>query len=136
MSAEKVIFNLLKNDAGVLALVPVDRIYAGVIPQGAILPAIAYNHISTTERATVAMSETNALATSRIEVAVQTKEYPKQKQVLKAVRKACKNKRGTFAGVVVNSVLVDTLGPDMRNDDLALYMQTIDFRVTYAEPNT
>lgn len=135
MSAEKVIFNLLKNDAGIVALVGA-KIFAGVIPQETVLPAIAYNHISTTERTTVAMTEASTLATSRIEVAVQAKDYPQQKQLIKAVRKACKNKRGTIAGVPVHSVIVGTVGPDMRDDDAVIYMQTIDFIVTYSEPNT
>jgi hypothetical protein len=134
MSAEKVINALLTADAALAALVG-DTILPGVIPQGTPLPAVAYNHISTVERTTVAMNETTTLCTSRIEVAVQAKTYPSQKEVLKAVRKACKNKSGVIAGITVHSVTVDTVGPDMRDDDAGIYMQTQDFKVTYTEVN-
>lgn len=134
MSAEKVINALLHADAALVALVGTN-IFPGVIPQGTVLPAVGYNHISTVERTTAAMNETTTLCTSRIEVAVQAKTYPSQKDVLKAVRKACKNKSGIIAGVTVHSVRVDTRGPDMRDDDLKIYMQTQDFMVAYTEVN-
>jgi hypothetical protein len=135
MSAEKVLNALLKADAALVALVGADNIFPGVIPQGTELPAVAYNHISTVERTTLAMNESKVVTTSRIEVAVQAKTYPSQKAVLAAVRAACKNRQGTIAGVYVHSVLRDTVGPDMRDDDAGIYMQTIDFKVTFDETN-
>lgn len=134
MSAEKVINALLKADADLAALIG-DEIHAGVIPQGTALPAVGYNHISTIERPTVSMGEATTLCTSRIEVAVQAKTYPQQKAVLKAVRKACRAKQGVFAGVTAHSVLVDTIGPDIRDDDAKIFMQTQDFMVAYTEVN-
>lgn len=135
MSAEKVFNALLNADAALVALVGADNILPGVIPQGTPLPAVAFNHISTVERTTVAMNETTTLCTSRIEVAVQAKTYPSQKAVLKAVRTACKNKSGVIAGIKVHSVTVDTVGPDMRDDDAGIHMQTLDFIVKYTQVN-
>lgn len=133
MSAEKVVNALLKAHAPLTALVG-SRIVAGEIALGAELPAIAYNHISTVERNSIGMSAPAALATTRIEVAVQAKTYPEQKALLAAVRAACKNRRGVIAGVTVHSVLSDTVGPDMFDSDTSTYMQTIDFMVTHTAP--
>lgn len=136
MSAEKVITALLKAAPGVTALVG-PRIFAGVIPQGTALPACAYNHISTVERnQALSMNEAVTVATSRIEVAAHAKDYPTQKALLSAIRTACRNKRGVFNGVTVESVLADTVGPDLRDDDAGIYMQTMDFKVTFKQPNT
>ncbi|MDD2742327.1 MAG: DUF3168 domain-containing protein [Rhodocyclaceae bacterium] len=135
MSAEKAIFTLLKASTAVTAIVGT-RIMAGIIPQGTPLPAVAYNHISTVERnPTLAMNEAVTVATSRIEVAAQTKDYPTQKALLAAIRAACRNKQGVFNGITVDSVLVDTIGPDLRDDEAGIYMQTIDFKVTFKQPN-
>jgi hypothetical protein len=133
MSAEMAIGALLRGHAPLIALVGA-RIFNGEIPQGAALPAVALNHISTTERSTAGMSEAAALATTRIEVAVQSKTYPQQKALLAAARAACKNKRGIIAGLTVHSVLSDTVGPDMFDGDTTTYMQTIDFMVSYTTP--
>lgn len=137
MSAEKVVYTLLKADSGVIQIIADEaRIYDGEIPQGKPLPAIAYNYISGSERNTAAMNESHSLVTDRIQVSVMAKDYLKQKALIRAVRKACKNKSGVIAGVKVFSVLSERPGPDMRNDAMQLYMQTIDFIVTYSEPNT
>lgn len=130
MNGEKVINALLKAHAPLVALVGT-RIIPGEIAQGTTLPAVAYNHISTNERNTASMSESAALATTRIEVAVQAKSYPEQKALIAAVRTACKNKQGVIAGVTVHSVLSDTVGPDMHDGDTATFMQTIDFMVMH-----
>jgi hypothetical protein len=44
--------------------------------------------------------------------------------------------RGTIDGYSVVSITRETLGPDMRDSDLTLFTQTVDFMVVWFEPNT
>ncbi len=124
---------LLSQNTALLAVVPAAKIMAGALPLGIVLPAIAVNHISTTERNNVEMKSAKVLATSRVQVTVQAKSYAEQKSILELVRKACPNTHATVNGVQVDSILPDIAGPDMRNDDLGIYMQSRDFIIKFLE---
>ena len=132
MRAEKVIRTLLMNASGVTALVST-RCYPPPLPQGVAFPALAVEHISTTPLPTLDASAPYGLVQSRIEVTVLAKDYVTQKSVLEEVRKACDYQRGTIAGVNVASVLRDSVGPDIRDDDMQIFRQSIDFLVTLRE---
>ena len=133
MSAVKAIRHILVNNANLISVVPVSKIMAGVIPIETVLPAISVNHISTTERNTVAMNTPTILATSRIQVSVMTKTYSEQKSILELIRKALPNITGVVNGVMVDSILPDIAGPDLRDDDAAIYLQSRDFIVKFNE---
>ena len=133
MRAEKVIRSLLMAASGVTALVS-DRAYPHIIPQGATLPALAVEHISTVDLFTLDASAAYGLTQSRIQVTAIAKDYVTQKALLEEVRKACTYQRGTIAGVGVVSVLRDGVGPDIRDDDVGIFTQSVDFLVTYREP--
>lgn len=135
MSAVNVIRYLLANNAAITALVGT-RIYAGVVPQSTVLPAIGINEISAIENTTIDANAAFALVTSRVQVTAITKDYPSQKTLLDTIRKACNYQRGTVSGVVVNQVIRDIVGPDLRDDNAGIFMQSIDFRVIYHESNT
>ena len=132
MSAEKVINALLNADAAVGALVA-GRIYPGTVPLNAAMPVLAFNHISTVNKTMISMAERDVLMVSRIQVTAMAKSYPAVKALLAAVSKACDQKRGTIAGILVSSVINDATGPDMRDDDATLYMQSADFKVTWTD---
>lgn len=123
----KLIRYILANNANLIAVVPAARIFSGVVPLNTTLPAIAVNHISTIERNTVAMNTPTVLATSRVQVTVLAKTYASQKSVLELVRKALPNAKGVINGVTVDSILPDISGPDLRDDDAGIYMQSRDF---------
>lgn len=131
MSAEKAIYNMLSNNAPLLAVVPKTRMFAGLVPVNSSLPAIAYNLISNVRPKDIQM--VTRLATSRIQVTVMTKTYAEQKSIIALVRGACDAKQGTFNTVQVDSSMVDIEGPDMRDDDAAIFMQTVDFIVKVRE---
>lgn len=133
MAAVKVVRYLLANNSPLIAVVPATKIMAGVIPLNTVLPAIAVNHISTVERNTVAMNDATILATSRVQVTVQAKTYTEQKSILELVRKACPVSRGTVNGVVVDSIIPDIAGPDFRDDEAGIFMQSRDFIVKFQE---
>ena len=133
MSDVKLIRYTLANNANLIAVVPPARILAGVVPLGTVFPAIAVNHISTVRRNTVAMNTATVLATSRVQVTVMAKTYDKQKSILELVRKALPNASGVINGVTVDSILPDISGPDLRDDDAGLYMQSMDFMCKITE---
>jgi len=133
MSGVIAIRSLLANDAAVLAVVPASKIMAGVIPIDTVLPAIGISHISTVERNTVAMNSAEVMATERVQVTVQTKSYADQKSILELVRKACPNTHGTVNGIAVDSILPEIAGPDLRDDDLLIFVQSRDFIVKFIE---
>jgi len=130
MRAEKVIKTLLGNAAGVTALVA-QRVYPGVVPQGTALPAISYEHVSTVPLPTLTIG-TNLVRT-RIEVTAVAKTYAAQKSLLEEIRKALDYQRGTVAGVEVVSIMRDSSGPDLRDDDSGLFWQSTDFMVVHRE---
>ena len=134
MRAEKVINALLNAAAGLTALVGT-RIYGGgQLPQGTALPAVVVEHISSNELTTIDANAAFGLMKARIQITVLAKDYPAQKAVLEQVRIACNYQRGLIAAVRVISVLRDTVGPDLRDDAMQVYTQSIDFQVTYQEP--
>jgi Flp pilus assembly protein CpaB len=132
MRAEKAIHSLLTAASGVTALVGT-RIYPPPLPQNVALPAIAVEHISTVDVATIDANAGYNLVRSRIEVTVLAKDYATQKALIEAVRLALTYQRGTFAGVNVASILRDSVGPDLRDDDMQVFSQSIDFIVTLSE---
>jgi hypothetical protein len=133
MSGVIAIRSLLANNAALIAAVPASKIMAGVIPINTVLPAIGISHISTVERKTVAMNNAEVMATERVQVTVEAKSYADQKSILELVRKACPNTHGTVNGIAVDSILPEIAGPDLRDDDLLIFVQSRDFIVKFIE---
>jgi hypothetical protein len=125
---------LLVNAAEITAIVPADWINGGLIPQGAVLPAIAITSVSKSERTTVAMNEAQVLITELVQVTVHSRVYSEAKHLLELIRRACANYRGTLNGVLVDSILPEGAGPDLRDDDTRVFAQSRDFTVRYAVP--
>jgi hypothetical protein len=131
MSAENIIYNLLTNNAPLNAVVPVAKIYPGVIPLSAVLPAIAYTLVSKIEQTSTAL--TTVKKTARIQVTIASKTYPQVKQIASLVEAACNHKQGTFNNVQTDSVILDNVGADFRDDDVGIFYSTLDFRIAYSE---
>jgi hypothetical protein len=135
MSSVKIIRALLVADTALLAVVPAARVIAGVLPQGTALPSVAVTEVSTVELSRIDAQAVDALIEGRVQVTIFAATYPAQKQLLDLVRKSCNYKRGTVAGLVVSSVRRDSNGPDFNDPAAGFYMQSIDFKVIYHEPN-
>jgi hypothetical protein len=129
MNAEKVAYYLLTNDSGLDGVVPNARVYAGLIPLNAVLPAIAYNLISSVEETTIGLTATKYF--SRIQITVAAKTYPQCKQIIELVKTACNHQQGTFNGVETDSVIMDNVGADFRDDNATIFYSTIDFRIAH-----
>lgn len=124
---------LLQHNTGLLTVVPLARIFTSYIPMGTTLPALCVNEISTTDEFSMSLADPKRLPQSRIQVTVQAKTYADQKAVLELARKALPNQRGTVNGVEVDSILPDGAGPDLRNDDDEIFMQSRDFLVRFTQ---
>lgn len=136
MRAEKVIYALLAADSGVTSLLGSGqsmRVYPGRLPQNTNMPAVAYEVISGIELTPIDAQAGRQVMQTRVQVTAMAKNYGEVKAVLEAVRIACLYKSGVIAGVTVLSVTRDNVGADLRDDDLALYLQSIDFVVMYYE---
>lgn len=129
MSAEKVIYNLLKNDTALVVSVPIARMYAGVIPIDATFPALCYNLISSYDNTAIGL--TTLKSRSRIQVTAVAKTYPAVKVIADKIRVACNLKRGTFNGIVTDSIIMDNIGADYRDDETDVFYSTIDFNVVH-----
>lgn len=135
MSAVNAVRALLIASAPVTAICPASKIVLGVAPQSTVMPALSLTHISTVPVARIDAQAEFGLVTSRVQVTAMAKDYSTVKSLLDVVRKACNYQRGTLAGVSVISIARDTVGPDLSDDDAAIHFQSIDFKVTYHEPN-
>lgn len=134
MSAVKVMRALLHAYPAVVALVPLERVVAGTVPQESELPAIGIKEIGRNEFATVARTEKRVLVRSRVQVTVYAKSYPEQKAVLRAANLGPGVHTGVVAGVTVRSVVRGEVGPDLSEEDAGIFEQSRDFMVSYIEP--
>lgn len=134
MSDVKIVRALLAANAALTAVVPGLRIFAGRIPQGAALPAICVNTVSSVERHRVKDAGGVILVTSRTQVTVQSTSYPVQKDVIRLIGLAIKGGRRVVGGVTVADIQRDIVGPDLSDPATELYQQSRDFRVKYFQP--
>jgi len=129
MSAEKVVYNLLSTNAALKLIVPTARMFAGVVPIGATYPALCYNLVSSSDITAIGL--TTIKSRSRIQVTVVAKSYPDVKALADKVRIACNLKQGTFNGVVTDSVIMDNIGADYRDDETGVFYSTVDFNIVH-----
>lgn len=122
----------LVADAPLIALVPAARIVAGVLPQGATLPAIALQSISKNDR-NIPNPGVYRHVQERVQVTVLAKTYPSQQQILRAVRKAAADKFPTVTGLTQVTIHTLTAGPDFMNEEASIHIGSQDFNVTYSE---
>jgi len=134
MSAVAIIKSLLSAATPLTAMVAA-RIYPGELPQGAAMPALGISDMGGVELPTIDASSPYTLVQDTVQVTVLAKDYVTQKSLKDKVRAACNFKRGSIAGYQVISVRRMSWGADMRDSDMILFAQTIDFDVTWQEPN-
>lgn len=129
----KVIRALLLGAETVTARVA-GRIAAGDVDADRGLPAIGLAEVSMAPIGAFDAQAEYSIVTSRVQVTVVGKTYPDVIALIDLARRACNFERGQIAGVDVISVLRDTVGLDME-DVAGNSIKTIDFKVTYHEPN-
>lgn len=135
MSGVLIIRTLLAANAPLLLLVPAARVMAGVLPQATALPAVSVTEISTVELPHLDAQSPTTLVQERVQVTVLAADYPAQKALLAAARKAVNYQRGVIAGSVVASIRRGANGPDFVDAAAGFFMQSVDFEVIYHEAN-
>lgn len=132
MNGTATLIQLLKADAGVLALVPAARIMAGVHPQGTTLPAIAVAPVSGVDLQ-FHDDAPSRFVTDRIQVTVLAASYPSLQAVRAAVKSAGDAKRPTVTGIANVVVRTDGQGPWFMDEAASIHLQTQDFKVSYTQ---
>jgi hypothetical protein len=132
VSDVKAVRYLLANDATLNATVPATRIMAGIVPQGTVLPCIGITSVSVIRRHTPT-KETREFCIARVQVTLMASTYPLLMTLKALVRAAVPRSRGTVNGVLVDSILLDSEGPDFASGDAGILMSSLDFTVHYNE---
>ena len=68
-----------------------------------------------------------------MQVTVHARTRPSQKAIQDLIRQALPRMRRVVNGVMVESLLKDAVGPDLRNDAIGSFIGSQDFIVTYVE---
>lgn len=108
MNAEKAIHARLAAVAGVSSLVG-SRIYPVKAPQNATFPLVVYQRISGERDDPLA--DASGLCSARIQISCHasgTNPYDGVKALASQVRQALQKARGTFGGVVVDDITIET----------------------------
>jgi hypothetical protein len=144
MSGVAVLRYLLANNAPVIAVVPATRIISGNdAPIGTLKPLILVHEVDANKAfRPIKTTSTPKVRKERVQVSVlfdgpaastPGTGYPGVKALLKLVRAACPNQRGTVNSVSVDSITEEGEGPDLSDAATGLYSQSNDFFVNWIE---
>jgi hypothetical protein len=127
METGKAIFKLLQDSSAVGAICA-DRIYPELAQQDADVPFVVYT-IADTE-ITATKNATSKLDTARVEVFCISDDYEQAMDLGIAVRGALDRVSGTFNGVQVQSIDIDTIDVEFDADQRVYILeQTYDVRI-------
>lgn len=133
MSGVAIMRALLAANSSVMAITP--RVVAGVLPQGAVVPALSVSEVSSNEERTVARNLPVKMIRERVQVTALAKDYATMKKLIKAASLGPGVHTGVVLGFRVNSVLPEGVGPEIPPADDGIYEQSRDFMVTFLEAN-
>lgn len=120
---------LLRADEAILAMIPLDRIKAGALPDNFARPALLIRCVSSVERQPLKRGATTPTK-DRVAVTAIADSYRDQRAIIALAKACCAGKIVNLDGGHRASVLTDSTGPDVRGPG-GTYEQTIDFRVSY-----
>lgn len=129
ISGLDIIGALLREDEGVISLIPAERIKGGRLPDGVGLPALLVKETSTVERQALKRGATTRTV-DRVSVTVRAASYREQRLAMKLVRKCCAGRTGDLAGALRVSILTAGTGPELDGPANS-FERTQDFRVSY-----
>jgi hypothetical protein len=131
MSIE-LITSALLNVSGVTVLVG-DRRALSQLPQGAAMPAVVYEGISTTPQLTMNAASGPQLLISRVQITALALNPGDVAAILTAVMAALNLKSGTYAGKQVASVIRDIKTSITKDNDAGVWYGSQDFMVHWYE---
>lgn len=135
MSGVAILRALLAAHTPVANLVSAERVVAGILPQGATLPALSVHSVSENEEGTMARNMPNKMVRERVQVTALARDYTLMKRLIKAADLGAGVKTGFVLGFSVRSILPEGVGPEIPPGDSGIYEQSRDFMVTFLEPN-
>lgn len=135
MSGVAIVRELLAANAEVLGITTSARVVAGILPQGAALPALSVHEVGNNEEPTMARNMPNRMVRERVQVTALAKEWAVMKRLLKAADLGRGVKTGFVKGFKVCSILPGGTGPEIPPGTSEIYEQSRDFVVTFLEPN-
>lgn len=138
MIPEQIMITLALADAGVTAIVG-DRVFPGMAPEGAPLPAVVVKRIDAVQLHRPLRVTPGAFALCRARMRLgalyaTVGGYVTGKELLQALRQACGNRRGTIAGFDGVSIGPAIASPEIPNATNGITIEPVDFLVTYREP--
>ena len=145
MSGVAIVGILLRGDSNLTAVVPAERIYSGVIPLEPDLPAISVREISGRQENNLGMNSANYLMETRVQVTIATKigtgnaatdGYPAMKAILELVQEALPLSLGTVGTFTCQGILPELIGADIFDEQERLWMQSLDFMVSWTRSAT
>lgn len=133
MSGVAILYYQASHNTALTNQVPAARIFSGVIPLETTLPAISITQVDGNTRNIVKNDGVNVLWTDRVQVTVAGKSYRSVKDILSLVQAACGNVRGTINGIKCDSIVDDSVGPDIFEQEDGIFEQSQDFIVKYVK---
>lgn len=127
-----IVGDLLRNSADVTAIVPIDRIKAGRLPEGAVTPALLLRTISSVEHQKLKRGSVKRMV-DRISVTVRADNYRQQTDAIALIQSAVGGFVGDASGAVRVAARTARTGPDLVGPGNT-YEQSQDFRISYEIP--
>lgn len=122
---------VLVADATLLGLVPEENIFAGPMPLDMQGPAISLQSISTSDL-NIPTPAATRLVTERVQATIRALNYPSQKAIEKAVKRAAADQLyPSVPGISGVTIHTAGAGPDFVNEALSLWQGSQDFSVKY-----
>ena len=134
MTGADIVGALLHTWAPLTALVPVERIKGGRLPEGTSLPALLVRTVSSVERQRLRRGP-SVRVVDRVSVTVRAASWDEQLRLIGHVVDAGADRTGAIAGAQRVTVLTAGAGPDLRGPGDS-FEQAQDFRVSFDRPNT
>lgn len=133
MTGVDIVGALLSAHAPLVAMAT-GGIKAGMLPEGAPLPAVLVRLVSSVDRQPLCRGGT-VRVTDRVSVAVRAASYRDQHRLLRMVRFACAGRTGDIGGALRVSVMTAGIGPDVIGPGNS-FEGTQDFRVSFDDVTT
>lgn len=131
MTGADIIGAVLRAHAPLVAIVPIERIKGGRLPDDAPLPALLVRTISSGERPTL-KRQSMVRITDRVAIAVRAASYRDQKAIMKLVRSCCIGRTGAVGEAEGVAIADAGGGPDLSGPGNS-FEQTQDCRVSFLD---
>lgn len=133
MSGIAALRSVLVDDAALIALVPPERIAAGVLPLNTTLPFIELSSVSVVDMNIPTPGATQFVA-ERVRAAVVAANDPELREVFAAMKRAGGGQLyPVVTGISGVTIFTAGAGPDIVNEQAHLYQKNMDWMVRYTE---